>query len=75
MNAYAKCFDKNSKYTNLLVNDKEMLEKYNKIWNNIKNLLKNDLMLNQCIMINILKLQILQTTTQNMLVVKIWQNF
>ena len=42
---------------NLLVNDKEMLEKYNKIWNNIKNLLKNDLMLNQCIMINILKLK------------------
>ena len=57
MNAYAKCFDKNSKYMNLLVNDKEMLEKYNKIWNNIKNLLKNDLMLNQCIMINILKLK------------------
>ena len=38
MNAYAKYFDKNNKWMNLLVNDKEMLEKYNKIWDKIKNL-------------------------------------
>ena len=42
MNAYAKYFDKNSKYINLLFNDKEILEKYNKIWNNIKYLLKKE---------------------------------
>ena len=27
MNAYAKCFDKNNNYINLLVNDKEILKK------------------------------------------------
>ena len=31
MNAYTKYFDKNNKYMNLLVNDKEILEKQNKI--------------------------------------------
>ena len=31
MNTYPKYFDKNIKYMNLLVNDKEILEKYNKI--------------------------------------------
>ena len=36
MNAYTKYFDKNNKYMNLLVNDKKILEKYNKIWNKIK---------------------------------------
>ena len=34
MNAYAKCFDKNYKCINL--NDKEILGKYNYIWNEIK---------------------------------------
>ena len=34
MNAYAKYFDKNSKYINLLVNDKKILEK--ETWNKIK---------------------------------------
>ena len=33
MNAYAKYFDKNSKCMNLLVNDKEILEKYCEILN------------------------------------------
>ena len=33
MNAYAKCLDKNSKYMNLLVNDKEILKEYYEIWN------------------------------------------
>ena len=31
MNAYVKYFDKNNKCINLLVHDKEILEKYNKI--------------------------------------------
>ena len=37
MNAYAKYFYKN-KCTNLVVNDKEILKKYNEIWDKIKNL-------------------------------------
>ena len=32
MNAYSKYFDKNNKYMNLLVNDKEILKKYTEIW-------------------------------------------
>ena len=40
MNAYSKYFDKNSKCMNLLVNDKEILEKYSEIWNKIKSLIK-----------------------------------
>ena len=42
INAYAKYFDKNNKYMNLLVNDKKILEKYNKIWNKIKSLFKKE---------------------------------
>ena len=42
MNEYAKYFDENRKYINLLVNDKEMLEKYTEIWNKIKSLIKNE---------------------------------
>ena len=42
MNAYAKYFDKNSKYMNLLVHDKEILEKYVEIWNKIKILVKKE---------------------------------
>ena len=38
MNAYAKYFDKDNKYMNLLVNNKKILEKYNKIWNKTKSL-------------------------------------
>ena len=43
MNGYAKYFDENSKYMNLLVNDKEILEKYTDIWNKIKSLIKKKL--------------------------------
>ena len=43
MNAYAKQFDKNNKYMNLLVNDKKILEKYSEIWNKIKSLIKKEL--------------------------------
>ena len=38
INAYVKYFDENSKCRDFLVNDKEILEKYNKIWDKIKNL-------------------------------------
>ena len=38
MNACDKYFDKNNKCMNLLVNDKEILEKFNEIWDKIKNL-------------------------------------
>ena len=43
MNAYAKYFDKNSKYKNHLVKDKKILKKYLKIWNKIKSLIKKEL--------------------------------
>ena len=42
MNAYAKYFDKNSKHANLLVNEKEILQKYTKIWNKIKSSIKKE---------------------------------
>ena len=40
INAYAKYFDKNSKYMKLLLNDKKMFKKYTEIWN--KSLIKKD---------------------------------
>ena len=42
MNAYGKYFDKNNKYINLLVNDKEILKKYSEIWDKIKSLIKKE---------------------------------
>ena len=42
MNAYAKYFDKNSKYMNLLVNDKKILETYSEIWSKIIGLIKKE---------------------------------
>ena len=39
MNEYVKYF-KDTKYMNLLVHDKELLKKYNEIWDKIKHLLK-----------------------------------
>ena len=57
MNACNKYLDTNSKYMNLLVHDMEILEKYNEIWNRIKNVLRKNLIVNQCIMINTLKLK------------------
>ena len=42
MIVYAKYFDKNNKYINLLVNDKETLKKYSEIWNKIKSLIKKE---------------------------------
>ena len=42
MNAYAKYFDKNNKYINLLVNDKKILKKYLEIWNKIKSFIEKE---------------------------------
>ena len=42
MNAYAKRFDKNNKYINLLVNDTEILIKYSEMWNEIKRLTRKE---------------------------------
>ena len=42
MNAYAKFFDENSKYINLLINNEKTLEKYSEIWNKIKSLIKRE---------------------------------
>ena len=39
MSAYRKDFD-GSKYMSFLVKDKELLEKYNEIWNKISNVIK-----------------------------------
>ena len=39
MNGYTKYFDNNNNYMNLLVHDKKLLEKYNKIWDKTSNLL------------------------------------
>ena len=35
MRLYSKYFDKNNKYMTLLVNDQEILGKFNKIWKKI----------------------------------------
>ena len=43
MNAFAKHFDKNSKYTNHLVKDEKILKKDLKIWNKIKSLIEKEL--------------------------------
>ena len=39
---YAKYFDKNNKYINLLLNDKEISKKYSEISNKIKSLIKKE---------------------------------
>ena len=57
MNAYAKHFDKNSKYMNLLVNDKEYQKNILKYGIKLKFSLKKILIVNQYIMINTLKLE------------------
>ena len=40
MNSFVKYFDSNSKYIHLLVHDKEILNKYNAVWDIINNLFK-----------------------------------
>ena len=43
MNAYAKYFDKNNTCMNLLVHDRELLQKYNEMWDKIKNLFQKNI--------------------------------
>ena len=57
MNWYIKHFDSNKKFLNFLVNNKELLKKYNAIWDKISNLLKKSFIVSQCTMINTLKLK------------------
>ena len=57
MNGYVKYFDSSNKYMNLLVRNQELLKKHNEIWNKISNLLKKGFIVNQCIIINTLKLR------------------
>ena len=52
MNAYAKYFDKNNNWINLLVNDKEILRNEMKYGKKLKIYLGKNLIMNQCIMIN-----------------------
>ena len=40
MSGYVKYFDNSNKFINLLVHVKELLQKYNEIWDKISNLLK-----------------------------------
>ena len=35
MNGYVKYFDENNKYMNILVHNKEFLQKYNEIWEKV----------------------------------------
>ena len=53
MNAYAKHFDSNNKYLNLLVLDEELLKNIMEYEIKLKIHLKKNLILSQCIMINI----------------------
>ena len=42
VNVYAKYFDENNKWMNLIVKDEEILEKYNKRWSKIKSFFKRE---------------------------------
>ena len=57
MNAYTKYFDKNNKYINLLVSDKKYQKNIMRYGIKLKASLKKNLIVNQCIMINTLKLK------------------
>ena len=57
MNGYVKYFNNNKKCINLLVQDKELLKKYNAIWDKITNSLKKGLIVNLSVMINTRKLR------------------
>ena len=51
MSAYIKDFDE-TKYLSFLIKDDELLEKYNEIWEKVKNSLKNNLIVKQYTMKN-----------------------
>ena len=57
MNEYVKCVNKNSKYMNILVHVKEILKKYDEIWDEIKNLFKKEFDSELVIVVNTLKLK------------------
>ena len=57
MKAYVKHFDKSNQYKNLLVHDKELLKNIMKYGIKLRVYLRKNLILNQCIMINTLKLK------------------
>ena len=57
MNTYVKHFDKSNQYKNLLVHDKELLKNIMKYGIKLKVYLRKNLIANQCIMINTLKLK------------------
>ena len=57
INICAKYIDINNKCINLLVDDREIFEICNKIWDKIKNLFGKNLIVNQCIIINTYKLK------------------
>ena len=52
MNAYRRDFDE-TKYISFLIKDDELLEKYNKIWEKVENIIKKNLTVNQYSMKNI----------------------
>ena len=56
MSAYRRDFDE-TKYTSFMIKNKELLEKYNEIWEKIRNSIKKDLMVNLYTMKNIQKLK------------------
>ena len=49
MSRYRKDFDE-TKYMSFLIKDDELLEKYNQIWEKVKNTIKKNLIVNQYIM-------------------------
>ena len=51
MSAYRKDLDE-TKYLSFLIKDDELLEKYNEIWEKVKNSLKNNLIVKQYTMKN-----------------------
>ena len=57
MNGYSKHFHKNNKSMNVLVNDKKNWKNILKYATKLKIYLKKNLMVNQCLVINILKLK------------------
>ena len=52
MNAYRRDLDE-TKYISFLIKDDELLEKYNKIWEKVENIIKKNLTVNQYSMKNI----------------------
>ena len=56
INGCVKYFDYSNKYINFLVHDKKLSAKYNEIRHKISILLKKNLIMSQCIMVNTLKL-------------------